>query len=72
MVTYRLIDARGYYETKSLKLNSEKAHKVLGWEPKYNMADTIQRTAEWYRKFCNGLNTDELYIKEIQEYINGI
>jgi CDP-glucose 4,6-dehydratase len=64
-VEYRLIDARGYYETKNLRLCSDKAHKVLGWEPKYNMEETVARTAEWYLSIAK----DNCYDCEIEDYI---
>jgi CDP-glucose 4,6-dehydratase len=64
-VKYKLVDARGYYETKNLKLCSDKARKVIGWEPKYDMKETIKRTAKWY------LSTDKefSYNREIEEYL---
>jgi CDP-glucose 4,6-dehydratase len=73
-VQYRLIDDRGYYETKHLKLCSDKAHKALQWEPRYDMAETIRRTANWYlnREQSKAQKTDHhLYLAEIREYMEG-
>jgi CDP-glucose 4,6-dehydratase len=70
-VDYRLVDARGYYETKNLKLCSDKARKVLGWEPKYNMKETVRRTAKWYTSFLEGISPDLLYGNELDDYIGG-
>jgi len=71
-VPYRLIDARGYYETKSLKMCSEKATKALGWVPKYDMAETIRRTADWYKKDIEGLAPVHLYMDELFAYMGAI
>ena len=65
-VEYRFIDARGYYETKNLKLCSNKAHTVLEWVPKYDMEETIRRTAQWYLAYDSGL---DLYDTELEEYL---
>lgn len=67
-VKYRLIDDRGYYETKILKLNSEKARKVLGWEPRYSMADMIRYTCAWYKEFEQ--NRD-IMDTQIEKYVGG-
>ncbi len=68
-VSYRLVDARGYYETKNLKLCSDKSHKVLQWEPKYDMKETIRRTAQWYLNYNNGFEIADLHNKEIDDYM---
>lgn len=68
---YRLVDARGYYETKNLRLCSDKSRKHLQWEPKYDMKETIKRTAEWYKAFYTVHSTNELYELELNEYIGG-
>lgn len=69
-VPYTLIDDRGYYETKSLKLCSDKARKVLGWEPKYDMEQTIKRTAQWYVQYLTGMPAEKLYTSELEDYMD--
>lgn len=32
-------------------LSAEKARRVLGWEPRYNLKDGLARTIKWYREF---------------------
>jgi nucleoside-diphosphate-sugar epimerase len=41
---YRQLDSRVFY------MNSKKAKKLLGWEPKTDLADGIAKTVAWYRK----------------------
>jgi CDP-glucose 4,6-dehydratase len=63
-VKYRLIDDRGYYETKSLKICSDKAHNVLGWKPRYSMTEMIKHTAEWYKGFYDGQDLTDIQIEQ--------
>jgi len=37
-------------EIKDQFLSSEKARKVLGWEPKYNLEDGLKETYQWYKE----------------------
>jgi CDP-glucose 4,6-dehydratase len=32
-------------------LSSSKAHRVLGWRPRYNIEDGLLKTIDWYREF---------------------
>jgi len=34
-----------------LKIDSTKARKELGWNPPWNMYESVARTVEWYREF---------------------
>jgi CDP-glucose 4,6-dehydratase len=38
-------------EAQLLHLNADKAYHVLGWHPRWNFAETIQRTVAWYRSY---------------------
>jgi CDP-glucose 4,6-dehydratase len=35
-------------------LSAEKAHKILGWYPKYDLKKGISETVEWYRNYFRG------------------
>jgi CDP-glucose 4,6-dehydratase len=39
------------HEAGLLRLSSEKAIVQLGWQPRWTLAETIERTVEWYRAF---------------------
>ena len=41
------------YESKLLKLNSDKAKKILNWKSVMNFKETTLMTIEWYRTFYN-------------------
>ena len=35
-------------------LSAEKAHKILGWYPKYDLKNGISETVEWYKNYFRG------------------
>lgn len=37
-------------EIKNQYLSSEKAKKILGWRPKYNLEQGLKKTIKWYKK----------------------
>lgn len=57
-----------FHETKILRLDSTKARTRLGWKPKYNIDQTIEKTIDWYRCFYDmqDIITD-LQIEEYEE-----
>tara|TARA_B100001057_G_scaffold470650_1_gene532170 strand:+ start:1064 stop:2140 length:1077 start_codon:yes stop_codon:yes gene_type:complete len=58
-----------FYESKLLQLNNSKAKKILKWEAKLNLSQTIELLTEWYIDFKRNkkiiLNTS---IKQIEFY----
>ncbi|ODS37782.1 MAG: nucleotide sugar epimerase [Candidatus Altiarchaeales archaeon WOR_SM1_86-2] len=40
-------------DVKDTWANIEKAKKLLGWEPKTSIEESVKRTAEWYKKVKN-------------------
>ncbi len=42
-------DPKAVHEAKLLNLATDKAHHILGWSPVWPFAETIARTASWYR-----------------------
>ena len=40
-----------FYETKILKLSSNKARKQLNYIPKLTLKETISLTIDWYKSF---------------------
>jgi len=37
------------HEAKLLNLATDKAYHLLGWQPRWDFADTVRRTVAWYR-----------------------
>ena len=46
-------------ESNLLKLNSEKAKKLLNWQTKLSTKETLRLTAEWYKSFLLDKNLIE-------------
>jgi len=60
------------HEALLLKLDTSKARSFLGWRIVYNIYETIKRTVNWYKRFYEGVEKEELYkitINEIRDYI---
>lgn len=43
-------NAPAYHEAHLLRLDCEKAHRLLGWTPKWTLETSLQKTLEWYRE----------------------
>ena len=61
---------RNFKETILLKLNSQKAVKLLKWRNKWNMKKSIMETARWYKDYINKKDVKNTTIKQIEEYFN--
>jgi len=46
--SYKILN-QAKYEIKHQYLSSQKARKVLGWEPKYTLDEGLKKTIEWYK-----------------------
>ena len=69
--TYKVDNSTNLYEADLLKLDISKARTFLGWNPVYNIHETIERTINWYRNFYNGIKKEKLYkitVNEICDY----
>lgn len=55
------------HEAGILKLDISKSTNELGWKPKMNSAEAIDKTISWYRRAA-GTNAGELTIDQIKEY----
>jgi CDP-glucose 4,6-dehydratase len=44
------MDADGLHEAHQLKLDSGKARRLLGWQPKLSLSEAVTMTVRWYRE----------------------
>lgn len=56
-------------ETRTLRLDSRKARERLGWEPRWDLDEALHRTVVWYRAAIEGVDTQELTLGQIEEYL---
>lgn len=55
-------------EAPALALDSTMAIKTLGWTPRLTMHQTIDWTADWYRRWHAGENPRTMTIEQIERY----
>lgn len=58
-------------EAKTLRLNTEKAHKELGWSPRWPFDKAIEQTVAWYKAAHDGASAEqlrELTLQQIEAY----
>jgi CDP-glucose 4,6-dehydratase len=60
---------KGYAEAGLLHLNSDKARQMLGWRPRWDFQETVERTVGWYREYLEGSDPLRLTRAQIQEYM---
>lgn len=57
------------HEAKLLSLDISKAKHKLNWTPRWNIFETIEKTAHWYKSYKN-CDIYNLCTKQIDEYCN--
>lgn len=65
-------DSVHQHEAQLLQLNCDKAHQLLGWYPRWNIDQTLDATAEWYRKILGGEDAKEITARQIAQYFSEI
>ena len=56
------------HEAKLLQLDSSKARRLLGWEPKLTIEETLGWTVDWYRGFRDGEDARTLTDAQLARY----
>ena len=60
---------QSFFETKILKLNSNKAKKYLNWYPVWNLKKSIDSVIEWNRLYKKTNNAKQICENQIIEYL---
>lgn len=58
------------HEAENLKLDSSKAKKYLNWKPKLNLNDALEMTVDWFMKWKEKGDIQNLSIDQIENYSN--
>lgn len=58
-------------EAKLLRLDSTKAHKALGWKPRWDFRRTVAATAGWYKAVAGGADARLVTDLQIESYFNS-
>jgi len=56
------------HEAHYLKLNSAKARRELGWRPRWNTGQAIDKIVEWTRAYAGKEDIYQLCLRQIAEY----
>lgn len=67
-IKFKCTEKELFHETNVLKLDSTKARALLGWKPKYNIDQTLEKTIMWYKEHYD--NNKVITVDQIKEYMN--
>ena len=61
-----------FFEQENLQLDISKSKKILKWNPKYSIDQSVRLTVDWYKYvYLNGSkNAEKISYKQIQSYMN--
>lgn len=59
-----------FHESRYLALNINKAKKILKWQPRWDIKNSIQNTVDWYKNYNNNMNMNKYSTNQIMNYIN--
>jgi CDP-glucose 4,6-dehydratase len=57
------------HEANLLYLDSSRAKSVLGWQPVWNLATALEKTAVWYRTFTESQRA--LSLQQLEDYVSS-
>ena len=61
----------GLHEAGTLMLEIAKAREVLGVRPLWSVAQAVQRSTAWYRRYAEGVQARDLCLTDIADYENA-
>ncbi|TCV84272.1 CDP-glucose 4,6-dehydratase [Sulfurirhabdus autotrophica] len=56
------------HEANLLQLNCDKAHRLLGWKPRWNVEKTLEATADWYKAVMDGAEVAMVTRQQLRDY----
>jgi len=68
--SYKIKPDSKKHEAMLLKLNNNKAKKLLGWKPKLQIDEILENTFTWYKSFYNGEDMIKLTNNQITSFYN--
>ena len=56
------------HEARLLQLNCDKAHQLLGWQPRWQVDQALEATAVWYKAIMNGDTAERITRAQIHAF----
>lgn len=56
-------------EATMLRLDSTKAFQMLGWKPRWNFKETLERTVNWYKAWAQGHDLRKLMARQLGDFV---
>jgi len=72
MGSYSVKKDAGKFEEDVLRLNSDKARRLLNWRASFDIDKALRMTLDWYRGFYNGENVIHITDQQIKSFFSGI
>jgi CDP-glucose 4,6-dehydratase len=66
--SYTIDKGQHPHEAQYLRLDCSKAKSKLGWYPKWNLEQALERVIEWVRAYQNGENVGEICRRQLEAY----
>jgi len=64
-------DQLALHEANYLKLDCSKAKALLGWQPKWNIEQTIVSIVKWSKAYLSEENIKDVTLNQIKDYLNN-
>mgnify|MGYP005760170249 CR=1 FL=1 len=65
-------EANAPHEANFLKLDCSKLKSVFGWQPRWHIAQAVQKTVDWTKVWLSGGNIPEEMDRQISTYQEGV
>ena len=59
-------------ETEPIKPDSSKIAHVLNWRPIWNIAESVERTVEWYKSYLGGGDAGDIARRHIGDFVSRL
>lgn len=70
-ISWKTLSAKGPHEANFLKLDCSKIKNKLGWQPKWNVKQAIQKTVDWSKIYLNAPDKIiEVTNQQIEEFFD--
>ena len=60
-----------YKETYFLSIDSAKSRNILGWNPRFDTAESVELTLQWYQAYVENRDIEALTSLQIDRYFTG-